>query len=86
MGAIRASSRMNDEITYCADCDHPQGQSRNYQRYRWICTLFPRLEGQGFVDPGVWDKDEPYMRCIDINGGKCPLFRRRIEGQKDMKI
>jgi hypothetical protein len=44
---------------------------------------FPRLEGQGFVDPKGWAESEPYMRCVNINGGACCVFKPRRTSQTD---
>jgi hypothetical protein len=69
--------------TFCEDCDNVHSESRRKLPAQWLCTQFPRLEGQGFIAPKVWAEMEPYMRCVNINGGACPLFRRLREGQKD---
>jgi hypothetical protein len=71
-------------VTFCADCDNVHADSRKRLPSQWLCTQFPRLEGQGFVAPKVWAEMEPYMRCANINGGICPKFsplRKATEAQ-----
>jgi hypothetical protein len=62
------------DITICEDCEHMHPESRKRASQWAMCMKFPRLEGMGFVSRDKWDKDPPYMRCRDINGGLCPLF------------
>lgn len=64
---------MSKKPTWCADCDHVLDRKRHPAH--WICIKFPRLEGGGFVAPKVWVDQEPYMRCVGINGGACPMFQ-----------
>lgn len=63
--------------TYCEDCDHVEADSRKRSPKAWVCLKFPRVEGGGFVAPTVWAAQEPFMRCVDINGGDCPLYKPR---------
>ena len=70
--------------TYCRDCDHVDPQSRKQHPRLWLCLMHPCLEGQGFVDPEIWTNGEPYLRCRDVNGGRCMLFKARRDGQKDL--
>jgi hypothetical protein len=60
--------------TYCVECDHVERGSRKGSPHGWLCTQFPRAEGMGFVHPNYWAEHEPYMRCVNINGGVCPLY------------
>lgn len=69
--------------TYCDQCDHVHQDSRKRHPGQWLCIKFPRVEGQGFVAPDWWIEHEPYQRCVNINGGACPLFERRRDGQID---
>jgi hypothetical protein len=69
--------------TFCENCDHVHAESRKRSPQSWVCVKFPRLEGQGFVAPKVWAEMEPYMRCVNINGGACPLWAPQRNGQKD---
>lgn len=69
--------------TFCQDCDNVHPESRKRSPSQWLCVKFPRLEGQGFVAPKVWAEMEPFMRCVYINGGKCPMFARRRDGQQE---
>lgn len=72
--------------TFCRDCQHVHEATRKSPPYRWLCVKHKRLEGSGFVDPDYWAKHEPYLRCVDVNGGACPLFKERIPGQLEAEI
>ncbi len=68
-----------DKLTYCVDCDNLSEIQSGHPRY-WMCLKFPRLiEGFGHVTKNGWDKAPPYMFCININGGNCPLFEPKKE-------
>lgn len=71
------------EPTFCSLCDHVDPDSRKRSPRAWLCSKFPRLEGMGFVSPDVW-ADDHLMRCVNINGGKCPLFKPRRTAQMEM--
>jgi len=79
---MRAVSR---SYTYCEDCDNVEPASRKRSPTGWVCLKFPRVEGGGFVAPTVWADQEPFMRCVHINGGFCPQFVKRPEGQNKDK-
>jgi len=68
--------------TFCADCDNVHSESRKRLPHYWLCTKFRRLEGMGFVAPAVWVEQEPYMRCVGINGGACCVFTPRRDGEQ----
>lgn len=70
--------------TACELCDHVHPDTMKLHPARWLCMKFPRLEGFSPVAPLTWVDKEPYMRCIGINGGACPLFERRRDGQKEL--
>lgn len=72
--------------TLCEDCDNVHSETRKRSPSQWLCVQFPRLSGQGFVAPNVWTEQEPFMKCIYINGGKCPVFKRRLPGQKELNM
>ena len=69
--------------TFCEDCDHVVVESRKRLPPQWLCSKFPRMEGMGYVAPNKWAEMEPFMRCVNINGGECPMFERRRNGQRD---
>lgn len=46
--------------------------------------MHKRLEGFGFVSRTMWDNTEPYLRCNQVNGGMCPLFKKPSHGQMSM--
>jgi hypothetical protein len=50
-----------------------------------VCLKFPRIEGFSPVAPKAWVDAEPYMRCLGINGGLCPMFapRKQPKEQSD---
>lgn len=65
--------------TYCRACANVVQDSRKRHPAQWLCSRFPRLEGGGFVAPDIWVEMEPFMKCLHINGGSCPLFTPRIQ-------
>lgn len=69
--------------TTCEDCDNMHTDSRKGPSYAAICVKFPRLYGTQNVARGLWDKDAPYMRCVNINGGMCPLFTERKDNENE---
>lgn len=70
---------MSRSYTYCEECDHVEANSRKRSPSSWVCLKFPRVEGGGFVAPTVWADQEPFMRCVHINGGYCPMWAKRRE-------
>jgi hypothetical protein len=71
------------EPTACEDCDNVHESTRKQSPARWLCIRFPRLEHMNAVAPRQWVRDEPYMRCVGINGGYCSLFTPKRNGQRD---
>ena len=72
--------------TYCDACDNVVAESRKRLPSQWLCAKHPRLEGMGFVAPNAWAEMEPFMRCVNINGGACPMWAPVRNGQKDMGL
>lgn len=70
--------------TACEDCDNVSAATRKSHPARWTCLKFPIVEGYSPVAPKMWVGSEPYMRCVGINGGKCPLFTPLRDGQMEM--
>lgn len=70
-------------MTYCEDCDHVWPESRKRQGYYWLCMEHKNLQGMGYVSKTEWVKEEPYLRCKDVNGGACKLFKALRNGQAD---
>ena len=66
-------------MTFCEQCDFVHPDSRKRAPRYWLCVKFPRLEGQGFVAEKAWAEHEPFMRCVGINGGACPVFQQKRE-------
>ena len=65
--------------TICTDCEHISELQSGHPRY-WMCLKHPRKnDGFGNVTHTTWDKASPYMYCVDINGGECPLFEPKKE-------
>jgi len=60
--------------TFCIDCRHVHEAGKKISPFRMLCNRHKRLEGQGFIHPDWWVEHEPFLRCIDVNGGMCPLF------------
>ena len=52
---------------------------------RDMCNRHPRHEGYGFVRKGEWDDFPPFLFCRDVNGGGCPLFEPKRDGEDDAK-
>lgn len=73
-------------ITSCETCDHVHAETRKQHPSRWLCVRFPRIEGFSPVAPKAWVDAEPYMRCVGINGGACPLWKARRDGQRELGI
>jgi hypothetical protein len=71
-------------VTACEDCDHVTSGTRKGHPARWCCIKFPRIEGFSPVAPKAWVDAEPYMRCIGINGGLCPMWSPKRDGQKEL--
>lgn len=63
--------------TFCKDCDYVAEDTRKRHPSQWLCLKHKRLEGHGFVDPDYWAEHEPYLKCVNVNGGACPLFEPR---------
>lgn len=62
--------------TYCDECALVHADSRRGPSTGWLCTKHKRLPGYSrFVTGQAWDKDQPFLRCIDVNGGICALFQ-----------
>lgn len=71
-------------ITSCESCDHVTADTRKSHPSRWCCIRFPRIEGFSPVAPKAWVDAEPHMRCTGINGGACPMWSPRRDGQKEL--
>lgn len=76
---------MPKPYTYCEDCDNVVHDTRKRHPSQWLCAKFQRVEGGGFVAPQTWVDAEPYMRCKDINGGNCPLFKPIPEPKEEFQ-
>jgi hypothetical protein len=72
-------------VTLCEDCEHRHPESDKRHPAKWMCMKFPRLEGHGFMCSGKWVGFDPWMYCIGINGGACPLFERKRGPQMEME-
>jgi hypothetical protein len=69
--------------TLCEECDWVHADSRKQHPGRWLCVQHRRIPGGSFVAPKGWVEHEPYLRCVNVNGGMCLLFEPRREGKKD---
>ena len=67
----------DDILTACEDCDNVHGDTRKQSPSRWVCMKFPRTKRFSPVAPRAWVGSDPFMRCVGINGGLCPLFTPR---------
>lgn len=70
--------------TWCEDCDHVTAETRKLPPIRWTCIKFPWTDDHGSVARNTVTGSQVYNRCDSINKGHCPLFKRRVEGQKEM--
>lgn len=72
-------------ITLCKNCEylHPDTNKR-HEKY-WLCMKCPRIETDNFLTD---EKriTEPYMYCIGINGGKCPMYKPKRTTQKELEV
>lgn len=76
---------MNDQQpTFCETCDNVHPETRKRSPTQWLCLKFRRIDGGGFVAPTVWAKEEPFLKCSAVNGGACPFYRSRRDGQLEM--
>lgn len=71
---------MSGGPTYCDECEHVL-RGKNDPPWSWLCLEHPLIEGMGFVMRGLWSKQAPYLRCRDVNGGACKLFKKAAPGQ-----
>ncbi len=68
-------------MTFCEDCEHLHPASKG-PPWRWLCSKSPRMEGYGFITRGMWDHMDPFMLCVGINGGACPMFEQKPEPER----
>lgn len=73
------------ELTPCEICDNVCASTRKLSYTQWTCIKFPKLAGLNPVAPNAWI-DPPYMRVTGINGGYCPLWTPRRDGQREMGL
>lgn len=68
------------EVTLCGECEHVH--DKKLAPYAWLCILHPRLPAyDGFLTKDTHERQEPYLRCATVNGGKCVLYEPRRNGQ-----
>lgn len=68
------------EITLCEECDNVHSETRKKLPTQWLCMAHKRVEGGSFVAPRMWTDSEPYLRCVNLNGGACPCFTPKRNG------
>ena len=69
---------MASQITFCQTCAHPV--EKKGPTHLWMCLKHQNHGGQGFVSEEFWEGDRPYLRCVTVNGGACPLYEEAPEG------
>lgn len=70
-------------VTICTHCEHMHPASPKDSPRFAMCMKFPRkTRPEGFVTEDKWDDRGPYMYCVFINGGDCPLFEPKREEPK----
>ena len=60
-------------VTLCSDCKHVRLNYKSDSPWKWYCIKHPRLAGWGFVTDKMLNM-APFLRCVDVNGGACPLY------------
>jgi hypothetical protein len=70
-------------VTFCEECDWVHTDSRKQHPGRWLCVQHRRVPGGSFVAPKGWVEHEPYLRCVNVNGGMCLLFEPRRENPNE---
>lgn len=69
------------EPTNCATCDwlHATCIREKWRPEWWVCAAHPDLRHRANINPmtGEWKGLAPFMRCANINGGACPMYRER---------
>ena len=78
---------MQSGPVYCAECDNVSKEYATAPEYLWLCLKHPRLDGHGFVSRTIRDGNlPPYLRCKDVNGGYCYLFKPKADGQTNLQL
>jgi len=70
--------------TMCEDCQHVHKDTEKQPPWRWMCVKHPRVF-DGFVST-TERTTAPYLFCKDVNGGACPLFKRRTDKQPNLDL
>ena len=70
-------------LTPCETCENVHLDTRRVSFERWACVKFPRLPNMSPVAPNAGTGNPPYMRCVGINGGYCPLYVERRNKDAD---
>lgn len=70
-------------MTYCDDCCHMRKPAKSAPPWNWFCGRHPRLEGFGWVTKTEWDEAVPFLKCVNVNGGACPLFEQKPDDFDD---
>ena len=70
-----------DEV-YCESCQWCIVPGKDSPTWRWLCGATRRSK-TGFVTRKFFDKDPPYLYCVNVNNnGHCTMF---IEKPKENK-
>lgn len=81
------SSRTQWTKTYCEECDWVLKEYATAAEYLWLCMKHPRMDGHGFVSKTIRDGNlPPYLRCKDVNGGYCYLFKPKATTQTNLPL
>ena len=61
--------------TLCENCEHLHPISAKRPPWRWICMKHRDMPwGKYIKEDGTWDGFDPYLQCVRVNGGACPLY------------
>lgn len=63
------------KITKCSECDFVHSDTRKQHYKAWMCVRHKNLIPNFISDEAA----EPYLRCYQVNGGACELFKPRKE-------
>jgi hypothetical protein len=66
--------------TFCDKCVN-LGNPKDYPS-RWYCKRFPMADGIGHLSE-TYRAENPFMLCKGINGGYCPEYEEKREGEKN---
>lgn len=63
--------------TRCELCEFRHEGTAKRPPWRWLCMKHLDLPWGKYVkEDGTWEPGfDPYLRCVSVNGGSCPLYQ-----------